>query len=209
MLEEEEAMMKPTPQCRLKQHHLQKLQCGDISIPFFGLWRRGRSRVEGLIFGIYLVKDKQNPTLDDVLGPGSNMVAAGNCMYGSSCTLVISTGHGVNGFTLDPSLGEFILTHSNIKIPQKGKIYSVNEGNAQTWDDQTAKYVEKCKFPKDGSSPKSLRYFGRYNSVMNVLFAHHFLSVPAFCSGTAMHLLSTFTLLIGAINLPAIALIIT
>ncbi|KAH0988840.1 hypothetical protein GBA52_000323 [Prunus armeniaca] len=72
------------------------------------------------------------------------MVAAGYCMYGSSCMLVISTGHGVNGFTLDPSLGEFILTHSNIKIPQKGKIYSVNEGNAQTWDDQTAKYVLIC-----------------------------------------------------------------
>ncbi|CAB4298112.1 unnamed protein product [Prunus armeniaca] len=89
-------------------------------------------------------------------------------MYGSSCTivclelqLVISTGRGVNGFTLDPALGEFLLTHSNIKIPQKGKIYSVNEGNAQTWDDQTAKYVGKCKFPKDGSSPESLRYFGR------------------------------------------------
>ncbi|KAL6297410.1 hypothetical protein ACE6H2_005552 [Prunus campanulata] len=69
------------------------------------------------------------------------MVAAGYCMYGSSCTLVISTGHGVNGFTLDPALREFILTHSNIKIPQKGKIYYVNKGNTQNWDNQTANMV--------------------------------------------------------------------
>ncbi|KAG6529917.1 hypothetical protein ZIOFF_012134 [Zingiber officinale] len=132
------------------------------------------------IFGIYMVKDKENVTIDDVLQPGKNMLAAGYCMYGSSCMLVLSTGSGVNGFTLDPSLGEFILTHPYIKIPKKGKIYSVNEGNAKNWDRPTTKcvylfiqfpqiflhsmffrYVEKCKFPDDGSSPKSLRYVGR------------------------------------------------
>ncbi|VAH19599.1 unnamed protein product [Triticum turgidum subsp. durum] len=112
------------------------------------------------IFGIYMIKDKDNATLEDVLQPGTDMIAAGYCMYGSSCTLVLSTGNGVNGFTLDPSLGEFILTHPNIKIPNKGKIYSVNEGNARNWDAPTAKYVERCKFPQDGSSPKSLRYIG-------------------------------------------------
>ncbi|XP_021285308.1 fructose-1,6-bisphosphatase, cytosolic isoform X1 [Herrania umbratica] len=119
----------------------------------------------GTIFGIYMVKDSHEPTLDDVLQPGKHMLAAGYCMYGSSCTLVLSTGEGVHGFTLDPSLGEFILTHPDIKIPKKGKIYSVNEGNAKNWDGPTAKYalikyVEKCKFPKDGSSSKSLRYIG-------------------------------------------------
>ncbi|KAM7250881.1 hypothetical protein ACFE04_022764 [Oxalis oulophora] len=114
----------------------------------------------GTIFGIYTVKDVENPTLDDVLRPGTNMVAAGYCMYGSSCTLVLSTGSGVNGFTLDPSLGEFILTHPDIQIPKKGKIYSVNEGNAKIWDEPTTKYVQNCKFPTDGSSPKSLRYIG-------------------------------------------------
>lgn len=114
----------------------------------------------GTIFGIYMMKDAHEPTLDDVLQPGKNMLAAGYCMYGSSCTLVLSTGKGVNGFTLDPSLGEFILTHPDIKIPKKGKIYSVNEGNAKNWDGPTSKYVESCKFPKDGSSPKSLRYIG-------------------------------------------------
>jgi fructose-1,6-bisphosphatase I len=70
----------------------------------------------GTIFGIYMIKDKDNVTLDDVLQPGTDMLAAGYCMYGSSCTLVLSTGNGVNGFTLDPSLGEFILTHPNIKV---------------------------------------------------------------------------------------------
>ncbi|KAA3463307.1 fructose-1,6-bisphosphatase, cytosolic-like [Gossypium australe] len=113
-----------------------------------------------VIFGIYMVKHKDNPTIDDVLQPGNNLVAAGYCMYGSSCTLVLSTGSGVNGFTLDPSLGEFILTHPDIKIPKKGKIYSVNEGNAKNWDEPTRKFVEKCKFPTDGSPPKSLRYIG-------------------------------------------------
>ncbi|CAM8998861.1 unnamed protein product [Rhodiola kirilowii] len=114
----------------------------------------------GTIFGIYMVKDGTEPTLDHVLQPGKNMVAAGYCMYGSSCTFVLSTGSGVNGFTLDPSLGEFILTHPDIKIPEKGKIYSVNEGNAKNWDEPTAKYVKKCKYPEDGSAPKSLRYIG-------------------------------------------------
>ncbi|KAB2036051.1 hypothetical protein ES319_D04G196400v1 [Gossypium barbadense] len=114
----------------------------------------------GTIFGIYMVKHKDNPTIDDVLQPGNNLIAAGYSMYGSSCTLVLSTGSGVNGFTLDPYLGEFILTHPDIKIPKKGKIYSVNEGNAKNWDEPTRKFVEKCKFPTDGSPPKSLRYIG-------------------------------------------------
>lgn len=114
----------------------------------------------GTIFGIYTIKCSDEPNLDDVLQPGKHMVAAGYCLYGSSCTLVLSSGNGVNGFTLDPSLGEFILTHADIKIPKKGKIYSVNEGNAKNWDHPTATYVESCKFPKDGSSPKSLRYVG-------------------------------------------------
>ncbi|XP_004485532.1 fructose-1,6-bisphosphatase, cytosolic-like [Cicer arietinum] len=114
----------------------------------------------GTIFGIYTVKDTANVAVEAALQSGSSLVAAGYCMYGSSCTFVLSTGNGVNGFTLDPSLGEFILTHPNIKIPKKGKLYSVNEGNAKNWDEPTTKYVENCKFPKDGSPPKSLRYIG-------------------------------------------------
>ncbi|KAH0883213.1 hypothetical protein HID58_059309 [Brassica napus] len=114
----------------------------------------------GTIFGIYTMEHSDEPTIEDVLKPGNEMVAAGYCMYGSSCMLVLSTGTGVHGFTLDPSLGEFILTHPDIKIPNKGNIYSVNEGNAQNWDGPTTKYVERCKYPKDGSPAKSLRYVG-------------------------------------------------
>ncbi|KAK4387385.1 Fructose-1,6-bisphosphatase, cytosolic [Sesamum angolense] len=118
------------------------------------------------------------PKIDDVLQPGKNMVAAGYCMYGSSCMFVLSTGTGVNGFTLDPSLGEFILTHPNIKIPKKGKIYSVNEGNAKNWDSPTTKYVEKCKFPTDGSPAKSLRYVG---SMVADVIVHYFMEA-SFCT---------------------------
>lgn len=114
----------------------------------------------GTIFGIYMVKNETEVSLEDALQPGNKLVAAGYCMYGSSCTFVLSSGNGVNGFTLDPSLGEFILTNPNIKIPSKGKIYSVNEGNAKNWDEPTTKYVQNCKFPEDGSPPKSLRYIG-------------------------------------------------
>ncbi|KAF9596924.1 hypothetical protein IFM89_014488 [Coptis chinensis] len=103
--------------------------------------KRGRFLLFSFIFGIYLIKDGGEPTLEDVLQPGSKMVAAGYCMYGSSCTFVLSTGSGVHGFTLDPSLGEFIMTHPDIKIPKKRKIYSVNEGNAKNWDGPTANMV--------------------------------------------------------------------
>ncbi|KAK9271188.1 hypothetical protein L1049_026778 [Liquidambar formosana] len=108
----------------------------------------------GTIFGIYMMKDGDEPTLSDCVATWEKIVSSW------LLHLVLSTGSGVNGFTLDPSLGEFILTHPDIKIPKKGKIYSVNEGNAKNWDGPTAKYVEQCKFPKDGSSPKSLRYIG-------------------------------------------------
>lgn len=88
------------------------------------------------------------------------MVAAGYCMYGSSTILILSTGNGVNGYTLDSSIGEFILTHPNIKIPKRGKIYSVNEGNAMYWDAACKAYFDSVKFPKEGKSPYSARYVG-------------------------------------------------
>jgi fructose-1,6-bisphosphatase I len=75
--------------------------------------------------------------------------------------MVYTTGHGVNGFTLDPSLGEFLLSHENIKIPAIGKIYSINEGNVSKWDSGTRRYVDYVKQnePSDGR-PYSLRYIG-------------------------------------------------
>lgn len=79
--------------------------------------------------------------------------------YGSSCNLVLSTGQGVHGFTLDESLGEFILTHPDIQIPSRGKIYSFNEGNSLHFYPPTVKYLESIKYPANGK-PYSARYIG-------------------------------------------------
>ncbi|RKP37729.1 putative FBP1-fructose-1,6-bisphosphatase [Dimargaris cristalligena] len=115
----------------------------------------------GTIFGIYKLDNFPSAELKDVLCPGTEMVAAGYCMYGSSCNMVLTTGSGVNGYTLDTSLGEFILTHPNIRIPSRAKIYSVNEGNALYWDDACKHYFDSVKFPKDPArKPYSARYIG-------------------------------------------------
>eukprot|EP01084_Bolivina_argentea_P134818 237686_1 len=118
----------------------------------------------GTIFGILRVKsDVKNgvkPSVDtDLLQKGEELVCAGYAMYGDATLLVLSFGDVVNGFTLDPQIGEFILTHRNIKIPEKGKIYSVNEGNSKSWHPVIQKYVEKCKDPPTGK-PKKARYIG-------------------------------------------------
>jgi fructose-1,6-bisphosphatase I len=114
----------------------------------------------GTIFGIYRIRDDSSGTIEDVLRPGREMVAAGYTMYGSSANLVLSTGNGVNGYTLDNSLGEFILTHPDIKIPSRGKIYSFNEGNSMYFHSPVTKYLESIKFPQSGKSPYSARYIG-------------------------------------------------
>jgi len=94
----------------------------------------------------------------DVLQPGHKLVAAGYVVYGSSTMMVYSTGDGVHGFTLDPSLGEFLLSHRDIQIPKRGAVYSVNEGNTAWWDDGTRRYVEHLKQPDVG--PYKSRYIG-------------------------------------------------
>lgn len=114
----------------------------------------------GTIFGIYRVKDPNvKPSLDDILRKGSEMMAAGYCLYGSSTMLVLNLGSTVNGYTLDPNMGEFILTHPEMKIGSK-KIYSINEGNASTFDDAVKKYLNTIKFPKDSKSAFTARYVG-------------------------------------------------
>ena len=72
----------------------------------------------------------------------------------------MSTGNGVNGYTLDPSLGEFVLTHPNMRIRERGNIYSINEGNSLHWQDATKEYIKSIKRPADGTAPYSLRYVG-------------------------------------------------
>lgn len=114
----------------------------------------------GTIFGIYKVREGSTGTIDDVLRPGSEMVAAGYTMYGSSANLVLTMGNGVNGYTLDNALGEFILTHPDIKIPPRGKIYSFNEGNSMYFHPPVLNYLESIKYPKSGKAPYSARYIG-------------------------------------------------
>lgn len=114
----------------------------------------------GTIFGIYMLEPGSQGTIKDVLRPGREMVAAGYCMYGSSANIVLSTGSGVDGFTLDSTIGEFILTHPKIQIPGRGKIYSINEGNAMYYHEPVTKYLESIKYPEPPKKPYSARYIG-------------------------------------------------
>ncbi len=98
---------------------------------------------------------------DDLLQKGKDQVAAGYIIYGSSTMLVFTTGEGVHGFTLDPSVGEFYLSHPDIRIPGKSKYYSVNEGNYSYWDDNMRRYIDYLKEEdKESGRPYSSRYIG-------------------------------------------------
>jgi fructose-1,6-bisphosphatase I len=114
----------------------------------------------GTIFGIYKrISDKsEEGCVDDFLQPGRNLVASGYVIYGSSTMFVYTTGNGVNGFTLDPSVGEFILSHPDMKVPNEGKIYSINEANYHKWDEKIRNFVEFIKNYKERSY--TTRYIG-------------------------------------------------
>ena len=98
----------------------------------------------------------------NVCQPGNNLLCAGYCMYSSSTILVLTIGQGVYGFTLDPTVGEFIMSHDNIKVPESGKIYSFNEGNYGMWSEGLKKYMDSLKDggKEAGSKPYSARYIG-------------------------------------------------
>ena len=113
----------------------------------------------GSIFGIYKKLGEGEATMADVLQPGRQQVAAGYALYGSATAMVLSLGNGVNGFTYDPSIGEFVLTDPNMTIPEKGKIYSINEGYCADWDDAVRNYVNDKKDPAKGK-PYGARYVG-------------------------------------------------
>ncbi|NNJ56300.1 MAG: class 1 fructose-bisphosphatase, partial [Bacteroidia bacterium] len=98
-------------------------------------------------------------TMEDVLQKGVSQVAAGYIIYGSSTMLVYTTGQGVNAFTLDASIGDFCLSHPNIKIPEYGTIYSVNEGNYDQFSDGVKKYIDYCRNSIDKKA-YSARYIG-------------------------------------------------
>ena len=117
----------------------------------------------GTIFSIYRrVSPVGTPvTLEDFMQPGNRQVAAGYIVYGSSTMLVYTTGHGVNGFTYDPSLGVFCLSHENIQIPKTGKIYSINEGQYLKFPMGVKKYLKYCQEEdKETQRPYTSRYIG-------------------------------------------------
>lgn len=116
----------------------------------------------GTIFSIYRRKTVDGKaTLEDVLQKGTEQVAAGYVIYGSSTMLVYSTGKGVNGFTLDPSIGEFCLSHPCMTIPEDGTIYSLNEGNYVHFPEGVKKYLKYCQVEDQQTSrPYTSRYTG-------------------------------------------------
>ncbi len=117
----------------------------------------------GTIFGIYRRITPQGPgTVADCLQPGRNLAAAGYIIYGSSTMMVYTTGNGVHGFTLDPSVGEFLLSHPNIRIPSEPKYYSVNQGNEKYWSEGVKRYTRWLQGmdEQEPRKPLSGRYIG-------------------------------------------------
>ena len=118
----------------------------------------------GSIFAIYRRMTASGAgALSDCLQPGYKQVAAGYAVYGSSTMLVYTTGDGVHGFTLDPTIGEFVLSHENMRIPRRGKTYSVNEGNVNLWQDGIRDFVKHLQ-QEDRSTGRP--YSGRYIGAM-------------------------------------------
>jgi fructose-1,6-bisphosphatase I len=106
-------------------------------------------------------KTEDDATTDDLLQPGYRQVGAGYALYGSSTVFVYTTGHGVNIFTYDPGIGEFLLTRKLVQIPNRGKYYSCNEGNYYKWDENIRQFIDYLKTPtNDKSRPYSMRYIG-------------------------------------------------
>jgi fructose-1,6-bisphosphatase I len=117
----------------------------------------------GTIFSIYrrLSETGTEATLQDMLQKGKEQVAAGYVLYGSSTMLVYTTGKGVNGFTLDPSIGEFCLSHPNMQMPETGRLYAMNEGNITICEKGVQDYISYCQsYENDKGAPYSGRYIG-------------------------------------------------
>lgn len=128
----------------------------------------GSSNIEvnvsiGTVFSIYprLSNSGEVANVNDLLQNGTKMIAAGYVIYGSSTMLVFSTGRGVNGFTYDPSVGLFLLSHPNMKIPEGGNIYSINEANYMYFPEGVKEYIRYCQEDdKTTHRPYTTRYIG-------------------------------------------------
>ena len=122
----------------------------------------------GTIFSVYRLPDaydKDEPEVEAALQPGTEQIAAGYVVYGSSTMLVYTTGNGVNGFTLDPSIGEFLLSHPNLKTPKRGRIFSINAGYYHSFDEGLREYLDWLQVhDPDTNRPAKTRYIGSFVS---------------------------------------------
>ena len=115
----------------------------------------------GTIFAIYHRKTEKGPgTLEDCLQPGRDLVASVYILYGSSTMLVYTTGQGVHGFTLEPTIGEFLLSHPNIRIPAKAQYYSVNQSYESSWSEEIRQYTQYLQGLDGVPKGLSMRYIG-------------------------------------------------
>jgi fructose-1,6-bisphosphatase I len=155
MASEEEPDIIPIPD---------RFRCGKYALLFDPL--DGSSNIDvnvpvGTIFSIVKkVSRSKHGELPDLLQPGRRQVAAGYVLYGSSTMLVYTTGQGAHGFTLDPSIGEFLLSHPNIRTPEDGRYLSVNDSYEQHWDDRVRQLMRRYRGLEGGRRPLSVRYVG-------------------------------------------------
>ena len=116
----------------------------------------------GTIFSVYRLPEGQEPSLDAALQPGTEQVAAGYVIYGSSTMFVFTSGQGVNGFTLDPAVGEFMLSHPDLTIPSWGRFYSIDEGNSAAFEDGLENYLRWMEYGQKKPSTYKTRYIGSF-----------------------------------------------
>jgi len=178
MVSEEEEEMIPIPD----KYPLGKYVC--LFDPLDGSSNIDANVSVGTIFSIYrrLSPDGRPGQPEDVLQPGVNQICAGYVIYGSSTMLVYTTGNGVHGFTLDPSYGEFVLSHPNMTMPKKGNIYSVNESNFDLWSDEVKRYIHYVKQTDEKTGrPLNSRYIGSMVSDFhrNLLYGGIYLYPPS------------------------------
>ena len=141
-----------------------KFRCGKYVLMFDPL--DGSSNIDvnvpvGTIFSIApKVSHGKHATMADFLQPGARQVAAGYVIYGSSTMLVYTTGRGVHGFTLDPSIGEFLLSHPNIKTPRVGRYLSVNDSYEPLWEEPVKQLMRRLRGVEGNRAPSNVRYVG-------------------------------------------------
>jgi len=139
-------------------------RCGKYCLLFDPL--DGSSNIDvnvpvGTIFSVVQkITRGRHGEMEDMLQPGRRQVASGYVIYGSSTMLVYTTGQGVHGFTLDPSIGEFLLSHPNIRIPDEGRYLSVNDSYEGQWDEPTKQLMRRYRGLEGGRRPLNVRYVG-------------------------------------------------